>query len=62
MIAIPAPYQEILIYNEVYEADRKMKKSFHICKSNEYMGILGENNMDKRHTFWTVIDLPDMDH
>lgn len=32
---------------------------FYPCRSDDYMKIIGENNMDMRMIYWTKITLPE---
>lgn len=53
-VALPADFQDILI---VYMSK---EKKFYTCKSEDYKKIVGENKMDMRYAFWTVIETKDI--
>jgi hypothetical protein len=60
-IALPAQNQDILILN-YYRLDNKLTKRFFVCRSEEYMKVLGENNMIHAFTFWAPIDISRIKH
>jgi hypothetical protein len=56
--AKPADFHDIVIY---YQPGSFIDRKFYICKSQDYMNIVGSNNMDLRFAFWTILNLDEID-